>query len=112
MDRRRHRPDAAVRTRHQSAVPAPAPARRRSICAQVTLHAPPNEKLGPDDTFKFMLSFDHDKVLLQRLVRCTRLTSLQFLTPWIIISDRKARLVLCKITFKYAVHSHAPLTLM
>ena len=32
------------------------------------MHAPPHEKLGPDDSFKFMLSFDHDKVLLLLLL--------------------------------------------
>ena len=53
--------------------------------SKVMLHAPPNEKLAQDDSFKFMLSFDHDK----------------FLTPWILISDAKTRLVMCRITFKH-----------
>ena len=35
-----------------------------SHTAQVTMHAPPHEKLTPEDSFKFMLSFDHDKVPL------------------------------------------------
>ena len=68
------------------------------------MHAPPNQKLESDDTFKFMLSFDHDKVLHLQLSPRVCLSAAdavcQFLTPWIIISDSKARLVLCKITFK------------